>query len=98
MREIVVILLVIVVLVGLTAIRYRKQIVAAIKIWRSFKAMKQQIAEKHRSSVTEESVSAGPLVNCARCGTWVPEQRAIRLRGGGTFCSTECLEKTGSVS
>lgn len=97
MREILIILLVIAVLVGLTAIRYRRQIVAAIKIWRSLKAMKQQMTERSASSTPKESVSAGPLVNCARCGTWVPEQRAIRLRGGGTYCSAECLEKTGTA-
>ena len=90
MREALVILLVLFVILALTAVRYRKQIAAMLHIWRSLKAMRSQIKEK--GSVTEPSIPAGPLVNCAKCGTWVPEQRAIKLRGGTNYCSSACLE------
>lgn len=34
------------------------------------------------------------LVRCDSCGTWVPSDRAIGARvGGSTYCSRECLEK-----
>jgi len=34
------------------------------------------------------------LVRCDRCGTWVPADRAIGARiGGSTYCSRACLEK-----
>jgi hypothetical protein len=34
------------------------------------------------------------LVRCAGCGTWIPEDRAIRLKAGlANYCSAECLEK-----
>ncbi len=90
MREALVILLVFVVILALTAIRYRKQIGTMLKIWRSLQAMRAQVKEKNAPE--EPSIPAGPLVNCAKCGTWVPEQRAIKLRGGTNYCSSACLE------
>ena len=89
MKEAIFILLVFAVIIVLTAIRYRKQIAAMLHIWRSLKAMRQQVREKQ---MPEEKVSAGPLVNCVKCGTWVPENRAIKLRGGTFYCSSACLE------
>ena len=90
MREALVILVVLFVLLALTAVRYRKQIGTMIKIWRSLQAMRSQV--KGENAPHEPSIPAGPLVNCAKCGTWVPEQRAIKLRGGTNYCSSACLE------
>ena len=101
MREALVILLVIAIILVLTAVRYRKQIAAAIRIWQSLKSMKQQMSKQmnQRRGESDQEIdgATGPLVNCAKCGTWVPEQRAIKLRGGMTYCSAACLEKTGSA-
>jgi hypothetical protein len=90
MKEAFFILLVIAVVIALTAIRYRRQITAMLQIWRSLKSMKQQIRGK--GVKPEDQTPAGPLVNCAKCGTWVPEQRAIKLRGGTFYCSSSCVE------
>jgi hypothetical protein len=90
MKEAFFILLVIAVILALTAIRYRRQIAAMMHIWRSLKSMRAQVKEKQVRA--DDAVSAGPLVNCAKCGTWVPEQRAIKLRGGAIYCSTSCME------
>lgn len=90
MKEAFFILLVIAVVLALTAIRYRRQIAGMLHIWRSLKSMKQQMKDKNVKP--EDQIPAGPLVNCAKCGTWVPEQRAIKLRGGTYYCSSSCLE------
>ena len=90
MKEAFFILLVMAVLIGLTAIRYRKQIAGVLHIWRSLKSMRDQVKEKQVRP--QDSIPAGPLVNCAKCGTWVPEQKAIQLRGGTFYCSSSCLE------
>ncbi|MEO8041831.1 MAG: hypothetical protein ABI646_04385 [Acidobacteriota bacterium] len=90
MKEAFFILVVIGVLIGLTAIRYRRQIVGMIHVWRSLKSMRAQVKEKQGEA--QDTISSGPLVNCAKCGTWVPEQRAIKLRGGVVYCSTSCME------
>lgn len=96
MKEALIILLVLAVIVVLTAVRYRKQIATALHIWRSFKKVREQIKNTQETAKPVESAST-PLVNCARCGTWIPETRAIRLRGGTNYCSTACLEKTANV-
>ena len=96
MREAFVILIVLAVLVGLTAIRYRKQIAAMMHIWRSLKSMRQQAAQ--RQVQPEKPEDLGPLVNCSKCGTWVPEQRGIKLRGGTFYCSSNCLETAAKTT
>ena len=95
MKEALVILVVLAVILILTAVRYRKQIAAVLQIWRSLQSMRQQVKQKQEQVGGTEGISAGPLVNCARCGTWVPEQKAIKLRGGIIYCSSACLETTG---
>ena len=92
MKEAVVILAVMGVLVILTAVRYRRQIAAGIEIWRSMKAVRDRLKQQSGKSVEAKPVDGGKLVNCAKCGTWVPEQSAIKLRGGGSFCSSKCVE------
>jgi len=92
MKEALVILIVIGVLLLLTAVRYRKQIAAGIQIWRSMKAVREKINQQSAKAVEPTPVNSGKLVNCAKCGTWVPESKAIKLRGGTFFCSSSCVE------
>jgi hypothetical protein len=40
--------------------------------------------------------SENKLVRCESCGTWVPADRALKLKSGlSTFCSTECMTNRG---
>jgi hypothetical protein len=95
MKEALFILLIIGVILALTAYRYRRQIATMLHIWRSFKAVRDQVKQKSDAPPVEGKAS-GRLVNCARCGTWVPEERAIELRGGTRYCSAVCLETTSA--
>ena len=97
MKEALVILFVLAIIAILTAVRYRRQISGMIQIWRTLKSARDQIKQGRGTSPMEPPSAAGPLVNCARCGTWVPENRAIDLRGGIFYCSTACLENTAKV-
>ncbi|HVF29445.1 MAG TPA: hypothetical protein VNA22_00685 [Pyrinomonadaceae bacterium] len=98
MKEALFILVVLAVIVVLTAIRYRRQISGMLQIWRTLKSVRQQMKDGRGATPDEPApAAAGPLVNCARCGTWVPENRAINLRGGVFYCSSTCLETTASV-
>jgi hypothetical protein len=46
-----------------------------------------------------KSAPKNKLVRCESCGTWVPADRALKLRSGlATYCSRECLEKPPSAS
>lgn len=95
MREAIFILLVIAVLLAFTAIRYRKQISAVVQFWRM---LDQARKTSPRSEIDESSNSgSGPLVNCAKCGTWVPESNAIRLGTRVFYCSSACMEKAAKV-
>lgn len=94
MKEALFILTVLAVILGLTAVRYRRQIAGVIQIWRSLKSARDQIRQRQESGQAVPD-KTGNLVNCAKCGTWVPEQTAISLRGGIFYCSTKCLEGTG---
>jgi len=96
MREAFFILIVMAILLGLTAFRYRKQIAAVMHIWRSLKSMREQATQ--RKVQPEKAEQIGPLVNCAKCGTWVPEQRAVKLRGGTFYCSSNCLETAAKAN
>ena len=97
MKEALIILAVVGVLLILTAVRYRRHIAGAIQIWRSLQTVRKQMNQGKSGADRQESIPAGKLVNCARCGTWVPENRAINLRGGASYCSSACLEKTADV-
>jgi hypothetical protein len=96
MKEALVILAVLAVILVLTAVRYRRQIAGVIQIWRSLKSMRQQIKQQPDRGTRgpEPAMPAGRLVNCSGCGTWVPENRAISLRGGIFYCSQSCVETT----
>lgn len=92
MKEALVILLVFAVLIGLTAFRYRRQIGSMVRVWRMFKSMRETSKLQRPDESAGMPVNAGPLVNCAKCGTWVPQAKAIKLRGNTFYCSSVCLE------
>jgi hypothetical protein len=89
MREVLLILVVIVGLLVLTAVRYRKQIAGVLGVARMLREAKRSASETSRS-VQGDNVRDNRLVNCAKCGVWVPEVKALRS-GKLFFCSDECF-------
>lgn len=46
---------------------------------------------------TQITPSQSKLVRCERCATWIPAERALKLKSGlATFCSPECMAKPAS--
>jgi hypothetical protein len=92
-REAIFILAVIIAMFALTAIRYRKQLAAGIRIWRMLRAAhtSRNIGLGQRDGSPEKH-ARGPLVRCSTCGTWVPEERAIKLGTATFYCSPDCVE------
>jgi hypothetical protein len=46
------------------------------------------------SASRQETPANNKLVRCERCGTWIPAERALKLKSGlATFCSPECMAK-----
>lgn len=89
MREALVILTVLLILLILTAIRYRKQLLGVIHIWRMLKNARSAASTGNKEIREPGSVL---LVNCAKCGTWVSQADAIKLNSRTFLCSTKCVE------
>ena len=92
MREALVVLLVIFLLLALTAIRYRKQIAGVLGVARMLRDAKRA-ASGTQQSLPQEPPRSRQLVNCAKCGIWVPEEKARKV-GEIFFCSKACLERS----
>ncbi len=89
MKEIPIILIVILVLLALTAIKYRKQIASLIGVARMLKDAKDAVRQ---NTIRGEDARSMQLVNCVKCGVWVPQDKAIKIRDGHFYCSNECTE------
>ncbi len=88
MKESIFILLIVCVLAAFTAIRYRKQIAGMIGFARMLKDAKDSALQAGAPGVEPAGV---PLVNCSKCGVWVPKNKSIKVGDLG-FCSNTCLE------
>ncbi|MBK7393330.1 MAG: hypothetical protein IPI64_08520 [Chloracidobacterium sp.] len=89
MREIFVILFVILVLLGLTALRYRKQIAGILGLARALKDAKDAVGQSR--TISSDDATSIPLVNCSKCGVWVPQNKARKI-GEIFYCSDECVQ------
>lgn len=96
MREAFFILIIVLVLFALTAFRYRKQIYAILGVWNMLKASRNSQIDGQRQDHLDTDAGNIPLVNCGKCGRWVPQTQVIRLPSGGFFCTPECT-KTGTA-
>lgn len=84
------ILIIILLVIGFLMIRYRRQIAGVIGIAKALKETQQaasQATSQLRNNVSEKSI---PLVNCSKCGVWVPQTKARKM-GDLFFCSDECV-------
>lgn len=97
MREALFILFVIGLIFALTAYRYRKQILSVYQVWKMIKQAGKGRRDQDSINAPNEADS-GPLVNCAKCGTWVPESRAIKLGARMFYCSTTCVERSATAA
>jgi Pyruvate/2-oxoacid:ferredoxin oxidoreductase delta subunit len=84
-REAVLILVVIAVLLALTAVKYRRQIVGMISVARMLKAAATASKTGQIRTRQPEVRATAQLVNCSGCGVWVPEEKAS-VRRGGSYC------------
>jgi hypothetical protein len=95
--ELILIFLVIGAIFALTAIRYRRQIGAIYSFWKMLKQARIE-TRQNADELGNNERAAGPLVNCSKCGTWIPESRAIKLGARLFFCSADCVEKSAKTS
>ncbi len=95
MREALFILVIVLLLLALTAIRYRKQIAGMIGFAKMLKEAKQNINLGSTNTKREPEKSI-PLVNCSKCGVWIPQTKAVKV-GDIFFCSDQCFQMQTST-
>ena len=71
------------------SIKYRRQIVLGIKV---FKALREGV--RIRETPTVKAPASERLVQCIGCGSWVPSSRAFGVGGTSAFCSAECAQRS----
>ena len=86
MKEVFFILFVVMLLAALTAVRYRKQISGMIGLAKVLKEAKNNIGQSR--SIQGEKQASVQLVNCAKCGVWVPQNKA--RKSGDLFHCSDC--------
>jgi hypothetical protein len=78
MREDLLILFVAALLAASTAVKYRKQIRGIIGFARMLKDAKHDLNQMPTKMAASAEKST-PLVNCSKCGVWIPQNRAIKI-------------------
>lgn len=100
MRELIIILIVLAIFVALFAFRYRKQIMAAVQVWRMLKKMRaanRGAADQAKPIGDKASSKDVELVRCARCGSWKPRDEALKFSRGTFYCSSACVNEALNV-
>jgi hypothetical protein len=80
---------------GLVALRFRRQIQMAIQVWQMFRTIKSasKNSAKGENPLPEiKKAEDSPLVRCSKCSKWVPENVAINFRKKTFYCSANCIE------
>ena len=77
--------------------RYRKQIQTALYVFRMFRKMRQMSKTGEKQIDAAADSTAANLVNCAKCGTWILQNKALKLRSSGYYCSANCLKTIAEV-
>lgn len=87
MKEAIFIIVLILIVLGLTALRYRKQIASMIGMARLLREAKKGMSAGPALGRPAEKV--GVLAHCETCGVNFPEERMMRIKGK-RYCSNEC--------
>jgi hypothetical protein len=97
MREAVFILAIVAVLVAITAVRYRRQISAAIGFYKEIKKVRSQLNEaRQNDQAAPQPARQETLVCCQKCRKWVPESGAVKFGRSVFYCSRDCMSKAAA--
>lgn len=93
-----ILLILFLILIAIIAHRYRRQINLGIEIFKMFRQLRNRAKPQEKKLDKKAADKSVPLVRCARCGTWTPQNSALNLRSKTFYCSTNCMEKAVSVN
>ncbi len=98
MKWLVVLVLLAIVVIFLVA-RFRRQIQTAIYVFKMFRKMRQM--SKPEKTPEKQLDNAQPsdvqLVRCTKCGSWIPQNTAMKLSKNTFYCSSKCMENAVKV-
>lgn len=97
MIKLLVILFILIVLLSLIALRYRRQIQTGIGLWRMFRQVRKASKPPAGANPKRSIEKSESLVSCARCGKWILPSDAVNLRSKTFYCSTNCMEKAARL-
>ena len=87
MRDALFILFIAAILLAITAVKYRKQINGWIGVARMLKDAKAAAESgQMRARQPQRTKTPVQLVNCSKCGVWVPQDKATQ-RAGQVYCA-----------
>ncbi len=90
-----IVLILLLVVVGLIAFRYRKQIQTALYFWRMYRNMRQMTKPPGEKQIDKPATNAA-LVRCSGCGDWVEETNVLKMGNKISYCSAACIEKSAN--
>ena len=75
-------------------VRFRRQIQTAIYVLKMFRKMRQMSRSSGEPEKQIENTNSGDvqLVRCTKCGSWIPQNTAMKLSKNTFYCSSKCLE------
>ena len=81
------------------AVKYRRHIQTGIYVFKMFRKMRQMgKPEKQEKQIENNPDASGvPLVRCTKCGSWIPQNTAMKLSKNTFYCSSKCLEAAVKV-
>lgn len=82
------------------AVKFRRHIQTGIYVLKMFRKMRQmsQKPEKPEKQIeTANGASDVQLVRCTKCGSWIPQNTALKLSKNTFYCSSKCLEAAVKV-
>lgn len=82
------------------AVRFRRQIQTAIYVFKMFRKMRQMSKPGAPEKQIENTSNSKDvqLVRCAKCGSWIPQNTALKLSKNTFYCSSKCMEKAVEIS
>ena len=90
----IILLVLLAILAAFLIVKFRRHIQSAIYIFKMFRKMRQMSKPDQPEKQLENTAQAGdvPLVRCTKCGSWLPQNTALKLSKNMFYCSSKCLE------
>lgn len=92
-----IILALLLIVISMIALKYRKHIQTGLYMWRMFRQMRQVSKPAERKIEKPAADKNANLVRCSKCGKWISESAALNLRSNTSYCSTDCMEKASRI-